>query len=800
MKQEMNVQKLFNRTDQLKKQYFTHKPAICLENAKSRTEVFKETEGEPIIIRRAKAIRRHCQSKTINIQDHELIIGNAGFGPRTACICPELSNHWLGDELDTVTTRPQDPYLITEDQKRLFREEIEPYWRGKTISEHWKARVPAKTLAIAYKTGIIDADLKNEGGPGEIAPAYEELLLPKGYGGLKKEAEAALATADMTLAETHQKVWFWQSVNIVCEAMEILAHRHAEKAMEMASRESNPIRRRELENMALVCDWVAANPPRTFHEALQLIWFSQIALYMEANAPSYSPGRMDQYMYPFYKTDCDQGILDKEGAKELLECLWVKLAEQIWYQTENSAKYFAGYTAFQNLCVGGITPNGRDAVNELSYMILDTTARVQLCQPSLSVRINRKNPEQFFRKVAQVTRLGTGFPAIHNDDIGIKMLMKKGVSAPEARNWCIVGCVEPNLPGKLSQWSSNGHYNLASAVEFVLTNGVHLKSGRQLGLQTGNPCTFKSYEEFETAVITQIKDQIRHYTISSHIIETLHQELLPMPLASSLMLNCIEKGKDLMHGGDKYTIGPGTNGIGAADLTNSLAAIKKLVFDEKKIGLDELIKAIKADFKGHEQLQQRLVNEAPKWGNDDDQADEILVNVMDTINEFHHGLHGILGSELMPSYYPVSSNVPQGHTVCALPSGRNAYRPLADGCSPCQGTDFLGPTAVFKSMSKLNCEDADGGLLLNMKFNPVVFEGEAGITRLVSLIRSFLDLGLYHVQFNVVTTKTLKLAQNKPDEYKSLLIRVAGYSAYFVELSKDIQDDIINRTQYDAFN
>mgnify|MGYP006410508023 FL=1 len=800
MKEKSNITNLFSRTDQLKEQYFTHKPAICLECAKSRTDVFKETEGEPIIIRRAKAIRRHCRTKTINIQDHELIIGNAGFGPRTACICPELSNHWLGDELDTVSTRPQDPYMITEDQKQLFKEEIQPYWQGKTISEHWHARIPEKTRAIAYKTGIIDADLKLEGGPGEIAPAYEELLLPRGYGGLRKEAETALAGADMTLAENHQKAWFWESAIIVCEAIEILARRHAEKAMEMALEETDPDRCLELKNMAKVCDWVATNPPRTFHEALQLIWFSQIALYMEANAPSYSPGRMDQYMYPYYKTDCDQGLLNKETAQELLECLWVKLAEQVWYQTENSAKYFAGYTAFQNLCVGGVTSNGRDAVNELSYMILDATARVQLCQPSLSVRINRKNPEQFYRKVAQLIRLGTGFPAVHNDDVGIKMLMKKGVTAPEARKWCIVGCVKPNLPGKLSQWSSSGHYNLATAVEFALTNGVHLKSGRQLGLQTGNPCTFKSYEEFETAVITQIKDQIRHYTISSHIIETLHQELLPMPLASTLMLNCIEKGKDLMQNGAKYTIGPGTNGIGAADLVNSLVAVKKLVFVEKTVKMDELINAIKDDFKGHELLQQLLVTQAPKWGNDDDQVDEILVDVMDTINDFHHGLHGILGSELMPSYYPVSSNVPQGHTVCALPSGRNAYRPLADGCSPCQGTDTLGPTAVLKSMSKLNCEDADGGLLLNMKFEPVVFEGESGITRLVSLIRSFVDLDLYHVQFNVVSTKTLKLAQDNPNDYKSLLVRVAGYSAYFVELSKDIQDDIINRTLYYAAN
>ena len=796
MDQENKVIRFSNRTDLLKKQYFTHKPAICLECAKSRTEVFKETEGEPIVIRRAKAIKRHCETKTINIQNHEWIVGNAGYGPRTACICPELSNHWLGDELDTVSTRPQDPYLITEAQRRLFAEEIEPYWRGKTISEHWRARVPEKTFAIAYKTGIIDADLKNEGGPGEIAPAYEELLLPKGYGGLKKDAEAALAAADLTVAENVPKSWFWQSVIIVCEAMEVLARRHAAKAAALAGLESDPLRRIELEKIAEVCEWVAVHPPRTFHEALQLIWFSQIALYMEANAPSYSPGRMDQYLYPFYKTDCAQGILDKETAQELLECLWVKLAEQVWYQTENSAKYFAGYTAFQNLCVGGVTPDGRDAVNELSYMILDATANVQLCQPSLSVRINRKNPEQFFRKVAEVTRLGTGFPAIHNDEIGIKMLMKKGVSPAEARNWCIVGCVEPNLPGKLSQWSSSGHYNLASAVEFALTDGVHLKSGKCLGLRTGDPLDFKDYHAFEDAVIAQIKDQIRHFTISSHIIETLHQELLPMPLASTLMLNCIETGKDLMRGGAKYTIGPGTNGIGAADLANSLAAIKKLVFDEKKFSMDEIIQAIKADFKGHELLQQRLIHDAPKWGNDDDAVDEILVRVMDAINEFHHSLHGILGSELMPSYYPVSSNVPHGHTVCALPSGRNAYRPLADGCSPSQGTDRLGPTAVMKSMSKLNSEDADGGLLLNMKFDPVVFEGEVGISRMVGLIRSFMDLGLYHMQFNVVSAETLQKAQEHPDQYQSLLIRVAGYSAYFVELSRDIQNDIINRTQY----
>lgn len=782
------------RIEQLRKQYLTYNPAADMQHALVMTEVFKKTEGEPMVIRRAKALKAYCEQKIINILPGEMLVGSSGRQPRAVCFSPEFSTGWIYEELDTMSTRPQDPYQITEEEKKVFKEKIYPYWNGKCLVDTWKKHIPPATLAIGYGTAIIDGSLKITSGPGEISPGYEHILFKKGYGGIKAQAQKKLDESDWADPANVDKFPFWQAVVICCEGMEIYGKRHAAAARELAAKETGPNRKAELEQTAEACEWTASNPPRTFFEALQLIWSTQAILFIEGNGPSYSPGRVDQYLWPYYQKDLKADIMTKEQAQEYLEMLWIKMAEQIWIQTEDSAKFFAGYMPFQNLCCGGVDKEGNDTVNELSYMVLQATMDVQLFQPSLSVRLNKKNPPEFFRKVAELVRLGTGFPAIHNDDVGMRIIQKKGIPLEDARDWSLVGCVEPAVSGKLSQWSSTAHYCLGSVVEFALFNGYHLKSGKQLGLATGDAVNFTTYKEFENVVKLQLENMLRHVAIFGIITERLHQDLVPMPLISCLIDDCIERGKDLTHGGAIYYAGPGSNGIGLADMVDSMAAVKRLVYEEKKISMTDLLTALRADFEGFEEMRQMLINKAPKWGNDNPYVDSISEDIVQFIVDKHHDFKMLLGSEMMPSLYPVSSNVPHGATVCALPSGRKAYTPLADGISPSSGRDKWGPTAILKSLDKAHGDMVDGGTLLNLKFDPSVLEGEEGLDRFTFLLKAFLDCNIYHMQCNVVRAETLRDAQVHPENYGSMLIRVAGYSAYFVELAKETQDDIINRT------
>ena len=462
---------------------------------------------------------------------------------------------------------------------------------------------------------------------------------------------------------------------------------------------------------------------------------------------------------------------------------------------EAGIKHYAGYCSFQNVCLGGLDrETGQDGVNELTYLMLKATIDLQMVQPSVSVRLSKKNPEDYFLKIAELVGTGSGFPAIYNEEVGLKMLMKKGVPLEKAWDWSCIGCVEPLMPGKTSQWSSAGHYNLAAAVEFVLTNGVHRKSGKRIGLETGDPETFASYEMFKAAVYAQLDRLIRQFSISQNLIERLQQQFFPNPLISMSILDCVENGRDLMHGGARYNVGPGMNGNGVADFADSLIAVKKLVYDEKRLPMHTLLEALAADFQGYEAVERMLTEDAPKWGNDDPDVDAVVMELCDFIIKIHAELKGILGNPKMPALYPVSSNVPQGLSIGALPSGRRAGKPLADGCSPSQGCDRFGPTAILRSLDKMPHACLDGGTLLNLWLTPAVVQGEEGGHRLSAFLKTFLDMDIFHIQFNVVGQDILRCAQERPEEYRSLLVRVAGYSAYFVELSREVQDDILSRT------
>ena len=788
---------MFPRIEFLRQQFFLNRPSVCLEAALAKTRVFRETEGEALILRRAKSFRETCRTKTITIQPQELIVGNAGAKARQACITPELSNNWFVLELETMRDRPQDPYDITEEQKAQYREIIHPYWVGKSLRDIWEKQVPEDTMAIIRVGGVVDCGVKVESTPSELTPNFRDHLFVKGYSGIRREAEAALAALDLTDVRNLERRDFWRAAAITCEGMETLAARYAEKAGELAATEADPVRASELRDIAETCRRLAVGAPATFRDAIQQVYFTLCGLFIEGNGGGYSIGRLDQYLYPFFLRDKAEGLLTDDAAQELLECFWIKLGEQLWYQTDESARDYAGYCPFHNLCVGGVDVNGNDAVNPLSYMMLDATIHVRMAQPSLSVRLSRKNPEEFFHKVAECVQTGTGFPAIHSDDVGTMMVMRKGVPSRAARDWALHGCVEPDIPGMTSQWTSGGHYNLASAIEFALTRGVHLKTGEQVGLRTPDPVTFQTFDDFREAVYGQLGHIIRHFSLVMSLFERLHLEHLPLPLASLVTLDCVEKGRHLMQGGARYNWGPGMNANGFGDFIDSMAAVRKLVFREGRLSMSRLVEAIRANFEGYEAVRRMLVEDAPKWGNDDDDADVFAGDLTDFLSQAFGGTRGLLGNPRMMTIIPITSNIPQGASVSALPSGRLAGFPLADGISACQGRDRNGPTALIKSMSKFPHVDYDGGLLLNVRFTPSTVEGEQGRFRLVSFLRSFLDLDLFHIQFNIVGQEVLRCAQKHPDEYRSLLVRVAGYSAYFVELSKEMQEDIISRIPHE---
>lgn len=783
----------FNRVQMLINSFFKNKPSLCIERAVIFTDVFRETEGEPIIIRRAKAFKRYCLDKKIKIISGELIVGSAASKPRAAIFCPEHATGWLIEELDELPTRHQDPYEVTEEKKCMLRGSIFPYWKGKCTSDYWLKHIPAIVKEIAVKTGIIDVEIKTQSAPGEIAPYYE-MLLRKGFNGIKKEAEQFLSKLDYSNPEHYPKINFYQASILCIEGIIKLAERYSERATKQMNVESNQSRKLELQQIAEICKWVSGNPPRTFWEALQLIWFAQIGCYIEGNGPSYSPGRVDQYLYPYYKTDLEKGSLTDEKALELIECLYVKFPEHTWFLSKNASMYFAGYQPYQGICVGGVTRNGKDATNELSYLFITAKMHVRLHSPSLSVRVHKQTPEKLLFKAAELSKTGTGFPAYHSDEVTIKMLLSTGALIEDARDYSLVGCVEPYVPGKMSKWTDGGHYNFASAIEFVLTNGKSLINGnKQIGLATGDP-KIMSFDEIKDAVKQQLAYFIKHIATACHITERAHADLTPYPYISSLIENCLEKGKDITIGGALYTVGPAFIGTGIADLANSLSAIKKHVYEEKSISMGTLVKAITNNFEGFEDLRLKMLNQTPMYGNDDDQVDEFVREMTDHAYHEISKYNSFRGPKFISGLYPVASHVPHGLVVSALPYGRLATTPLADGCSPKGGTDKNGPTAVLKSVSKINHDTHVAGTLLNMRFDPSTVEGENGTKRIASLLRSFVDLNIYHIQFNSVSSDLLINAQNNPDEYRSLIIRVAGYSAYFVELCKEMQDDIIQRT------
>lgn len=779
-----------SRLNRLKERVINTRPEMDLENAAILTREFKNTEGEPLVLRKAKAFRRQCQEKTVTIWDDELIVGCSGSKIRAGILNADTCWSVLGEELDSIAQRPYDPFYLTEEDRSVFEEEIRPYWQGRSNYEEWLAQIPDDTRLLR-DNGVIYINRKAVRGFGETTAGYS-WLLQAGLSGIAETVNNKRDTLDLTRPGDYQKDSYLQALLIVAEGLKTLASRYSDEARKLAAETNEDKRKAELLQIAEICSRVPFEPVKTFHEALQALYFYQIAIFMEQNAASYNPGRMDQYLWPYLQKDIAGGGLTREQAQELLGCLWIKFSEPCLFQDKVTAEFAAGYPMFQNVCVGGVDHAGRNAVNDLSYMIIQATMDVQLYQPSLSVRYNlAKNPTPFLRKVVELIRLGTGFPAFHNDEIGTRMLMNKGIPLKEAFDWNPCGCVETNLEGRLRHYTALADINLGSVVEFALLDGRCRKSGEQVSVSTGNARDFAIFDDFLDAVKQQFAHITRAVVKGNHVIDEVSMNR-PCPALSLTFKECIENASDYAWGGAKYNTGNGVILIGVADLINSVAALKHLVYDTGVIGIEHLLAALEHDFQGYEDVLNQCLS-APKYGNDDPLVDQLAADLFTFFADEIERYQSKFGT-MTPGILPVSGNTPFGLEVGALPSGRRAWKPLADGVSPSGGTDSRGPAAVMKSVSAIPHDRFVQGTLLNLKVEPGMLESNNGIVQLMNLLKSMCSLGVYHVQFNVIDQEKLIEAQKNPEEHRGLLVRVAGYTAYFVELGKDVQDEIIGRT------
>ena len=784
------------RIAEFKKSYIDSKPSISVKRALAFTASHKQTEGEAVILRRAKAFKAVCETIPVTIFDNELIVGSIGEFRKCGIVCPEYSWQWVDREMNSFESRSQDPYCIDDITKRTLRNEVFPYWQGKSLEETFLSRLNSETANILVDTGIIDNDSKWRNAVGEVTADYQDVIFKKGFGGLKAEALAHLAELEPITVEAMEKIDFYRAAVLVSDGIVALANRYADQAEQLARTEREAGRKAELLAIARNCRRVPEQPPTTFHEAIQMVWFTQLGSILSENSLALNLGRFDQYMHPYFAVDIEKGFLTKDQAQELIEALWIKLSEWVWAISSNTAKFFAGYNSFQNLTVGGRTRDGRDATNELSYMCLQATENVKTHQPGLSVRIHPDSPDEFLLAVCRLISAGTGFPAVHNDRVGSAMLVAAGLSPEDARDWSNCGCVVPHFR-KVGEWTSAVSVNLAAAVEYALNQGKSRLDGKQMGLAEQPADGFSSYEEVKAAVFRQIAYLVKHSVIGTITAQQIHAEMVPRPYLSLLVDGCLEKGKDLSKGGAKYNVGPVLTGIGVADMANSLAMIRKLVFEEKKYTLAEICAALDADWAGYEELRQAALA-CPKYGNDIDYVDSIAVEISEFYHQEIHAYKDYFGSPFNSAFMGISNYIPAGSVIGATPDGRKSGTPLTEGVSPHAGTDLTSPTAAMRSVAKINHDVHSGGTLLNVKLAPELLKTERNLKNLAAIIRAYFALGAFHVQFNVISAETLRKAQEHPEDYRDMLVRVAGYSTQFVNLSREAQDAIIERTTYEA--
>ena len=836
---------MFNTTDIPKSSRITRlvdhlyekMPVIESARAKLITESYQATEGKPMITRRAEAFAHILRHIPIIIRDEELIVGSSTIAPRGCQTYPEFSYQWLEDELDTVETRSADPFYIAEETKQELRE-VHKYWKGKTTSELATSYMAPEAIK-AIEHNIFTPGNYFYNGVGHVTVKYEEVLAI-GYEGIMAKAQAELDRCQVGDGDYARRSHFLNAVILSCQAVMEYAQRYAALAEKMAAECSDPVRRNELEVIALNCSHVPARGAGSFYEACQSFWFVQQLLQLESSGHSISPGRFDQYMYPYYKKDLENGNITREFAQELMDCIWVKLNDLNKCRDAASAEGFAGYSLFQNLIAGGQNKDGEDVTNDLSIMCIQASMHVHLPQPSLSVRVWNGSPHEFLIKAAELTRTGIGLPAYYNDEVIIPALQNRGLSLEDAREYNIIGCVEPQKAGKTDGWHDAAFFNMCRPLELVFSNGMD--KGELVGIPTGDVTEMTTFEEFYDAYKKQMDYFISLLVNADNAIDVAHAERCPLPFLSCMVDDCIKRGISVQEGGAVYNF-TGPQGFGIANMADSLYAVRQLVYRDKKVSMEEYKEALlwnygkgidsetaadmtasilkemerqgraidenavksvletvmtmkpSEDQKARFEEIHHMIDEVPKFGNDIPEVDYFARDVAYTYTRPLQNYKNPRGGQFQAGLYPVSANVPLGGQTGATPDGRYAHTPVADGVSPSAGKDVNGPTAAANSVARLDHFIVSNGTLFNQKFHPSALAGREGLEKFTALIRSYFDQKGMHMQFNVVDRDTLLDAQKNPEKYKHLVVRVAGYSALFTTLSRSLQDDIIRRTE-----
>ena len=827
------------RIEKLIDHLFAGDPVIEAERAVLVTESYQQSENQPIIIRRAKALKYILNKMTVVIRPDELIVGNLTTSPRGTQIFPEFSNKWLEEEFDRIEKRNGDIFRISEETKRELSQSFK-YWDGKTTNELATELMAAETIT-AMDAGVFTVGNYYFNGVGHISVDYKKVLTI-GLDGIRKEAQVELDGLDLGDPNAIEKSHFLEAVLISVEAVITYAHRLADKAEQEASGCFDPKRQQELQTIAVNLRRVPEYPAQNLYEALQSFWIIQAVIQIESNGHSISPMRFDQYVYPFWQSDVEGGKISEDFAQELLDCLWVKFNDVNKIRDEASTKAFGGYPMFQNLIVGGQDSRGLDSTNPLSFACLEATRHTKLPQPSISIRVWNKSPEVLLHKAGEISRMGLGMPAYYSDEVIIPALENRGICLEDARDYGIIGCVEPQVGGKTEGWHDAAFFNIPKVLELTLNNGYC--GTTKVGLQTGRAEDFTSYEQLEAAFKQQLAYFVKLLINADNAVDVAHGKRTPLPFLSSMVADCISKGKSLQDGGAKYNF-TGPQGVGIANCGDALLAIKKIVFEKNELTLPELTNVLASNFgrgtavtpaapsidasdlsqmssdqlvnllqnlladnkvtasaattaianKDGEYVRQLLINGVPKFGNDNDEIDYLVRDVALSYCQEVQKYTNPRGGTFQPGLYPVSANVSMGLGTGASADGRFAGEPLADGVSPTSGRDTNGPTAAMNSVAKLDHHIASNGTLLNQKFHPSAVAGEEGLRNLSALVRGYFEQKGMHVQFNVISREILQDAQKNPEKYKNLVVRVAGYSAHFVSLDKTIQEDIISRTE-----
>ncbi|MGA2764998.1 MAG: formate C-acetyltransferase/glycerol dehydratase family glycyl radical enzyme [Spirochaetia bacterium] len=757
---------------------------VSLDQALLVTESYAASGDKPRILQRALAFKAALSGLPIRIYPGELIVGNRTRGSRGGVVSPEAGITWLGREAETLETRPQDPFIFPEKEKRLFRERIVPAWRGKTLEDRIRAEVGEELSAISRVVKINQTDHAQ----GHILPDLRSWL-SLGIGGLRKKVEKA--------AQEGSRQELYSAMLVCLDGAAMFFRRYADEARRLASEgdESEAARRAELREIARVCEKLADEPPSGFHEALQSVWFLFVLVEIESNASSFSLGRIDQILFPFFKRDIESGLIGLGQALELLESFWLNFTKIVYMRNANSARYFAGFPIGFNAVIGGRTLDGKDASNALSYLCLKAQEHVRQAQPNLGARLHAGSPDEFLDACSRVIGLGGGMPQVFGDESIIPTLEGHGVSHEDAADYAVVGCVELSPQGNCLGWSDAAMFNLVKALELALNNGKCLLTGEQLGPDLGSLEDYDTFEKLEEAFKGQVDHFMERMVRLCDYVDRMHASILPSPFLSLVVNDCIEKGRDVTEGGAKYNFS-GIQAIQPANLADCLAALKLLVYEERRVDRAELLAALRSDFKGDEPLRQTLLNRAPKYGNDIEWVDQLGLQWISYFKERLSRSTNARGGAYHIGLYTVSAHVPLGMNVGATPDGRHARAPLADGgISAVYGRDTRGPTALLKSVARMSAVQAGNGTLLNMKFQPDFFKEESRGT-FVQLLKGFVRLKIHHAQFNVVRKEDLEAARRDPESWRGFTVRVAGYTAYFTDLASDLQDEIIARTAY----